>query len=222
LLGTLTARQACELQEACLADAVALVNAFMLSNSALTCEPWLYVAGRPAKARALAKTLGLAKHWRVQAQRGADLGARMHNAYTDCFRAGYAKVVIIGTDTPWMKPHTVARAFHALDRVEVVLGPARDGGYFLVGARRTLPARTLQEMFRGISWGSSNVLRRTIKKLRKRDVPLHLLPRDFDLDRPEDLARAARILRHSPHRSAALAKWIMKMVSAASESSRRR
>ena len=232
MLGALTARQACVLHNACLADAVALVNAFTASSFAKPCQPWLYVSGSASQARALGKALGLSKQWRVEAQRGGDLGDRMRNACADLFRGGCAKVIIIGTDTPWMGPRRLALALRALDRVDVVLGPASDGGYYLVGARKTLPAKLLLEIFRAINWGSSSVLQRTVENIHRHKIPMRLLPRDFDLDRPSDLARAAKTLRRSPERSPALAAWItgnrtIKMglserERATSESSRRR
>ena len=232
MLGALTARQACVLHNACLADAVALVHAFTASSVATACEPWLYVGGSAAQARALGKVLGLSKPWRVEAQRGEDLGARMRNACAVRFRGGCAKVILIGTDSPWMGPGRLALALRALDHADVVLGPASDGGYYLVGARSTLPAKLLLEIFRAIHWGTSSVLRRTVKNIRRHKIPMRLLPRDFDLDRPGDLARAAKLLRSSPERSPALAKWmmedrmtrngVMEPEGATSESSRRR
>ena len=209
MLGALTARQACDLHNACLADAVALVNAFTASSFAEACEPWLYVGGSLAQARALGKVLGLSKQWRVESQRGGDLGARMRNACADRFRSGCAKVIIIGTDTPWMGPRRLALASRALDRADVVLGPASDGGYYLVGARKTLPAKLLLEIFRAINWGTSSVLRRTVENIRRHKIPMRLLPRDFDLDRPSDLARAAKLLRSAPERSPKLAAWMI-------------
>jgi len=207
--GALSARQACDLHNACLADAVALVNAFTASSFAKASEPWLYVSGSPAQARALGKVLGLSRKWRMEAQRGGDLGARMRNACAELFCSGCAKVILIGTDTPWMEPRRLALALRALDRADVVLGPASDGGYYLVGARKMLPAKLLLEIFRAINWGTSSVLPRTVENIRRHKIPMQLLPRDFDLDRPSDLARAAKLLRSSPERSPALAKWII-------------
>ena len=209
MLGALTARQACVLHNACLADAVTLVNAYIASSFAPACEPWLYVSGSTAQAGALGKALGLSKNWRVETQRGGDLGARMRNACADRFRSGCAQLILIGTDTPWMGSRRLALALRALDRADVVLGPASDGGYYLVGARRTLPAKLVLEIFRAINWGSSSVLRRTVENIRRHKIPMRLLPRDFDLDRPSDLARAAKTLRRSPARSPKLAAWII-------------
>lgn len=232
MLGALTARQACLLHNACLADAVALVNAFTASSFTAACEPWLYVGGTAAQARALGKALGLSKPWGVETQRGGDLGARMRKACAVRFRSGCAKIILIGTDTPWMGPRRLALALRALDHADVVLGPASDGGYYLVGARSTLPAKLLREIFRAIHWGTSSVLRSTVENIRRHKIPMRLLPRDFDLDRPSDLARAAKLLRSSPERSPALAKWMLEdritqtgvteRARATSESSRRR
>lgn len=136
-------------------------------------------------------------------QRGRDLGSRMRNAFAGCFRAGCLKAILIGTDTPWMGRGRLELALRALDRADVVLGPTRDGGYYLVGARRPVP-----EMFSGIDWGTSRVLRQTVATLERAGVPFRLLPRDFDLDRPEDFARAKKLLRRNPRTAQALSRWI--------------
>jgi glycosyltransferase A (GT-A) superfamily protein (DUF2064 family) len=150
----------------------------------------------------------LSNQWRIETQRGRDLGARMRNAIGECFRAGCSKAILIGTDTPWMGRGRLEFALRALDRAGVVLGTARDGGYYLVGARRPVPEGLPREMFTGIDWGTSRVLQQTVARLRRARVPFHLLPRDFDLDRPADLVRAEKLLRRNPGRAPALSRWI--------------
>lgn len=127
----------------------------------------------------------------------------------DSFQAGCEKAILIGTDSPWMGRHRLEQALRALDGADVVLGPARDGGYYLVGARREM-RDALPEMFRGIGWGSSHVLEQSVAKLRRAGIPFQLLARDFDLDRPEDLTRAAKLLRRNPQRAKKVATWMRK------------
>ena len=144
----------------------------------------------------------------MRAQSGANLGARMRNALGDNFRAGCEKAILIGTDTPWMGRRRLEQALQALDGTDVVLGPARDGGYYLVGVRRSLSARNLWKPFHRIDWGTPRVLTQTAVKLRRARIPFRLLSRDFDLDRPEDFARAEKLLRRNPRRAKAVARWI--------------
>ncbi len=212
LLGRLTGQQAAGVHRACLEDTVRQVAHVPGSQKCLQ------VAAGSDKARKLAAALELDPRWQVTPQRGPDLGARMRNAFASFFRADYTRVVIVGTDTPWMGSERILRALDLLDTADVVLGPSRDGGYYLVGARRLVP-----QMFRDIPWGTSLVFRRTICALEKARVSYRLLPRDFDLDRPEDLARAARLLREKKTGAPALARLLKRWkADSVSRSSRRR
>jgi len=169
---------------ACLQDAVRLVV------SIPNVQPCLFVAGSPKQAQDLARNLRLPRHWRVQTQRGRDLGLRLHNAFAQLLLEGHRSVIVIGTDTPWMGKRVIQRAARLLRRGEVVLGPTEDGGYYLVGARRAIP-----QMFNAIDWGSARVFRQTLAALAVAGVRPGLLPRDFDLDRPADITRLRRSAR---------------------------
>ena len=124
-------------------------------------------------------------------QRGADLGERMYNAMV----AGldrFERVVLVGSDCPSIDRDYLCQALGALKQDDIVLGPAADGGYTLVGARR-VP----REMFEGISWGTAAVFTETTLRLRRLGVAWCELPVLNDIDRPEDLPawtalRAAR------------------------------
>jgi rSAM/selenodomain-associated transferase 2/rSAM/selenodomain-associated transferase 1 len=110
------------------------------------------------------------------------LGARMSRAFQDSFRAGMAKVVIVGTDCPGLSESPVRLAFRALEENDLVLGPANDGGYYLIGLRR--PA---EELFREIPWGTEKVLACTLRIARSQALKTFLLDPLGDVDRPEDL-----------------------------------
>jgi rSAM/selenodomain-associated transferase 1 len=200
LIGFLSPQQAADVHRACLADAI------RLAESARECQLALVVAGSPRAARALARELRLGRRWRVETQRGRDLGRRMERALADAFRAGARKAVILGTDTPWMNRSRIRGAFAALASADVVLGPSRDGGYFLLGARRIVP-----QIFRGIAWGTPRVLPLTLRALRKVRIRYRLLREDFDLDTPRDLARAEKMLRRDPSRAPALARCLQEL-----------
>jgi len=212
LLGALSPEQAAAVHRACLEDTVAEVNHL------LGCQKYLYVAAAQERAEALAAALGLGGEWRVEVQRGRDLGERLHWAFASCFQSGCCKVVAVGTDAPWIGRHRILRALAWLDTADVVLGPAADGGYYLIGARRLLP-----QMFRQIPWSTSQVFEATLRALEKARASHRLLPRDFDLDRPEDLERAAQLLCRNAARAPALARWMGQLrAEIVSRSSRRR
>ncbi len=115
-------------------------------------------------------------------QAGADLGARMAHALADGLQRA-RRVVLVGSDCPGLDAAGLRVALAALAGHEVVLGPAEDGGYVLVGLRR--PA----DIFTGIDWGSERVLAQTRQRLRAQGLRWHELPVLWDLDRPADLAR---------------------------------
>lgn len=116
-------------------------------------------------------------------QEGADLGERLTRAFDRAFDAGADRVVVIGSDCPLLPPDHVERAFDLLAERDVVLGPAADGGYYLVGLARPLPG-----LFERIDWSGPHVLRQTIDRLREVDATLGLLPPWYDVDTAEDLA----------------------------------
>jgi rSAM/selenodomain-associated transferase 1 len=116
-------------------------------------------------------------------QRGEDLGERMHNVFEDLTGEGYRNVVVIGSDLPVFPPRFLDEAFLKLaDGKDIVLGPTRDGGYYLVGMRRPIA-----EMFQGITWGGKEVFVDTAQKIARLGLGCHLLPVWFDIDTPEDL-----------------------------------
>jgi hypothetical protein len=124
-----------------------------------------------------------------RAQEGADLGERMHAAFIDAFRDGCDRVLLIGSDCPQLTASIVQRGFEALVEHDLVLGPANDGGYYLIGLRRKAPA-----LFRDIPWGGDAVFERTMTRARAAQLGITQLPVLGDVDRPEDLALAAREL----------------------------
>ncbi|MEW5929993.1 MAG: TIGR04282 family arsenosugar biosynthesis glycosyltransferase [Gemmatimonadota bacterium] len=115
-------------------------------------------------------------------QADGDLGERMRAAFDAAFAAGFRRVVIIGSDLPGLSAGLLRRAFALLDAGEAVLGPARDGGYWLLGLRRPVP-----EVFRGIAWSTDGVLAATLERLRAAGIEPALLEVLSDVDEAGDL-----------------------------------
>jgi rSAM/selenodomain-associated transferase 1 len=118
--------------------------------------------------------------FRHRLQKGDDLGERMLQAFREAFSMGYSQVVLIGSDLYDISTEDLDASFRALDRHEVVLGPASDGGYYLIGMKRPLPA-----LFKGKQWGRESVLEDTLADLE--GINTSLLSMRNDVDRYEDI-----------------------------------
>jgi len=129
----------------------------------------------------------------VETQQGESLGERLSHALNQKWNEGFRKIVFIGTDSPVLGIEDLQAAFQALDQSEVVLGPATDGGYYLIGFSTLLPA-----LFSGISWGTSEVFRETVQQLETNSIRWQCLRESFDLDTYEDLVNFHRLLKESP------------------------
>ncbi|MEW5733422.1 MAG: TIGR04282 family arsenosugar biosynthesis glycosyltransferase [Thermodesulfobacteriota bacterium] len=123
------------------------------------------------------------------AQTGEDLGARMKNAFQEVFSRGIRAAVCLGSDAPDLPLEHVALAFSWLKGDGSVLGPAGDGGYYLIGFTGKSFA---PEAFSGVAWGGPEVLSRTLSNLRSRGLAPELLPVWRDVDSLGDLADLKR------------------------------
>jgi len=141
------------------------------------------------------------------AQQGTDLGERMANVARRLFGAGASGVVFLGADVPHVDLEVVRLAMETLQQRhhEVVLGPAADGGYYLLGLARFVP-----ELFRDIAWGGPQVLATTEARLVDLSVPYRLTAPGFDLDELADLQRLTKLLAaravHLPRTAVALGR----------------
>ncbi|WP_373527032.1 TIGR04282 family arsenosugar biosynthesis glycosyltransferase [Nostoc sp.] len=117
-----------------------------------------------------------------QSQGEGDLGSRMVRSLFDAFQSGAEKVIIIGTDCPGVNTQILAIAFEKLHAFDVVIGPAIDGGYYLIGLRQPIP-----ELFVNIEWGTAEVFQKTVDIAQKLSLSQVNLPPLADIDRPEDL-----------------------------------
>lgn len=123
-------------------------------------------------------------------QRGADLGARMAAAFDQAFEAGARRAAIIGSDVPWVSCELVAHALQSLDEVDLVLGPARDGGYYLLAV-----SEPRHQLFQGIAWSTPSVLAHTVERAGALGLSVRLLDTLSDIDTMEDVRREWAQLR---------------------------
>jgi hypothetical protein len=115
-------------------------------------------------------------------QQGVDLGERMKNAFQGMLQLGYTKAVIIGTDCPSLNAQIIHDAFDALDQKNVVIGPAYDGGYYLIGMKDLY-----EELFHAVPWSTDTVLKTTIAICDRFNLSYSLLPILYDIDDEKDL-----------------------------------
>ena len=127
-------------------------------------------------------------------QVGQDLGERMKNAFAENFESGMEKVVLIGTDCPSLEGIHLSQAFEALDQSDLVLGPARDGGYYMIGMKRRADF-----LFEGITWSTELVLSQTLALAAEQGLQTSLLPVLEDIDTLEDWERYCSQIGDMPY-----------------------
>lgn len=150
-------------------------------------QPEIVVAADPlgpAAAHRWARQLGVQ---RGLSQGPGCLGVRMRRQLERAWREANHQAVLIGSDLPGLESGDLLDAFRALDHSRLVLGPAADGGYWLIGLSRQAPASLVTALFSGMPWGSSLVLAKTVAAARLEGVEPSLLVQRNDLDRPADL-----------------------------------
>jgi hypothetical protein len=166
--------QAAELYGAMLSDALDV------AAGAGADEAQVWWAGLPEDPLPFPLPAGFA----VRTQRGTDLGERLAGAFAELLADRVSRAVVIGTDCPDLGPATIREAFAALSERDLVLGPAIDGGYYLIGLRRPAPG-----LFPGMPWGTGDVLAETLARARHAGLDAGTLEPLADLDTPDDLVR---------------------------------
>jgi uncharacterized protein len=119
--------------------------------------------------------------WTMAPQGEGNLGTRLTAAFREALAAGTQRVAIIGSDCPYLTVRDIDQAWTNLRDHDIVLGPARDGGYWLVALRQLYA-----ELFGDVSWGTSDVLRQTIHRARAAGLRIHLLRELSDIDTEHD------------------------------------
>lgn len=115
------------------------------------------------------------------------LGEKMEHAFAENFKAGKEAIVIIGSDCIALRPHHLEAAFTALETKDFVIGPAEDGGYYLLGMRTLLPS-----LFHNMEWSTDQVLPETIRRIEDTNGSYQLLETLSDIDHEEDLVDELR------------------------------
>jgi uncharacterized protein len=136
----------------------------------------------PEAERLIADWLGRDRRYCPQSP--GDLGARLRDAFARAFAIGYRRVLIAGSDIPTLEPATIAEALRGLCDHDLVISPAPDGGYSLVGLNRQQP-----DLFRNIPWSTPGVFEATLASARRLGLSTRILPSLRDVDTFTDLER---------------------------------
>ena len=139
--------------------------------------------------------------FRCAIQEGNNLGDRMGAAFARAFASGARRVVTFGSDSPTLPPAIPGPAFRALADCDLVVGPAEDGGYYLIGCRRFDP-----RLFQGVEWSTPRTCEQTLANAARLEYKTTLLERWFDLDDWSDVERLLQEARRGhalpPHLAA--------------------
>ena len=128
---------------------------------------------------------------RYRSQGSGNLGDKMERTLKRAFKCGISNVIIIGTDCPDIDAELIASAFDSLKKCDLVIGPAFDGGYYLIGLKKGVSEKALEYLFDDISWGSDKVLETTLDRASEMNLKVDQLVTLSDIDVPEDLEKWA-------------------------------
>lgn len=202
-----TAEEALALHEALLADSCELLRKAAAAAGA---------SGRLYLDEGTTGNLRAPEGCELRRQVGADLGERLRRAFEEGLEPGPRRMVVIGSDSPHLPVAWLLRAFTDLERQDLVIGPARDGGYYLLGARRIHPF-----LFEGIPWGTSQVFRETVRRARREGVAIASLPALDDVDVEESVGRLFdELLRRKSEADADLPEATLRLLMAWEERGR--
>jgi len=181
----LSREEAAALYRCFLLDKIAQVNALQRAAPVLSYGP--------ADAKALFEDF-TPGHFILIPQLGHDLGARLFSTFDQLFRQGYMQVVAIDSDTPTLPNAYLEHALTLIAHpgIDVVLGPTEDGGYYLIGLRRSH-----RQLFEQMPWSTSGVLPETLRRSEAHGLNVACVEAWFDVDTPDDLKRLIAALAHT-------------------------
>jgi len=165
--------------------AVELYKCFVEDTISLTenLDVYLEVCFCPAN-RKITFSEWLGEQHCYRAQNGNNLGEKLRNAFENAFEEGFANVVAIGSDSPDLPANYLSESFESLAEYDAAIGPANDGGYYLIGFSKE---GFISEVFDNISWSTDSVFEQTVSILKQHGRKMHLLPLWHDVDTIENL-----------------------------------
>jgi hypothetical protein len=191
-------------------DAATLAQCFLkdIVDSVKRVVPEIIVAFTPPEGRDVLER-SLPKQLLWFSQKGNDLGERLNSAVTHAHDLGFNPIIVLGTDSPTIPASFIETALNALvsGETDVVLGPATDGGYYLVGLNRSQP-----ELFQNIEWSSPSTFQQTARKANQLNLRLLTLPEWYDVDTPADLITLTNELLSDPElrgRAPETCQWLL-------------
>jgi rSAM/selenodomain-associated transferase 1 len=185
LIGVLGPEEATELYRNFLRDAFALMEEIWQERETLSLVLCYTPEGEEEAFESIEREGSL-----MLAQRGENLGERLRNCFADLFESGFDSIVALGADSPTLPRDLLIEAFESLtDENDVVIGPAEDDGYYLIGMRKLH-----ERVFEDIPWGTAGVLSRTQERARESGLNLLMLPVWYDVDTPEELEKLKKEL----------------------------
>jgi uncharacterized protein len=131
---------------------------------------------------------------RKAVQSGKDLGEKMKNAFSEVLNSSGGKVIITGTDCPGINAEILQTAFNLLSGADIVIGPAADGGYYLLGMKALHP-----QLFQSVEWSSSSVFQTTINRCIENKLDYKLLDMLHDVDEEKNLVHYYKLLKQQQH-----------------------
>lgn len=184
LMSTLVGQECAEFHRACLADTCRAIKKSGLPG-------YIYYVDQNKSPQSTRKNLAEDENWglpeedqnyfKIRPQRGEDLGERLYNSAREILNC-YEAVLFLGSDMPDITAEIILEAHLKMPGNDVVLGPAVDGGYYLLGIKQALPY-----IFHNIPWETSQVLEKTLKRINERDLTYHLLNEKSDIDTWDNL-----------------------------------
>jgi rSAM/selenodomain-associated transferase 1 len=174
----LTPEEACRLHCACANDTLELLH-----SSLPDAAKWLFLS-EPPNSVFDSGGIVVPSGFRCAVQTGDDLGDRLNAAFGQAFDSGARRVVIFGSDSPTLPRNIIQEAFRKLTKSDVVLGPALDGGYYLIGCRRFLPS-----LFDNVEWSTERTLKQTCAEAERQGCSVAQLQTWFDVDTWSDIQR---------------------------------
>jgi hypothetical protein len=145
--------------------------------------------------------------YRFLPQEGANLGERLHNCFVRMFEEKYEQVIALASDSPGLQADILHKAVSSLQGHDCVLGPALDGGYYLIGFSRKC---YLSAVFEGISWGTEFVFEETLSILKANSRHVHVLPEMMDIDTESELREFYEKHRMHPSKPPNTMKYLRK------------